>query len=343
MDIEKFNKQQFEDRKTDHIHLAMSLDNQTLGRSGLENVRLDHEALPELDLDEISLTSKYLGKTLQTPFYINSMTAGHKDAIPLNAMMAKLCQERGWMMGVGSQRRQLEEPKFQNEWKLLRKAAPKAVIIGNIGIAQLIQASIEDIERLVDSVEAQALFVHLNALQECIQPEGTPQFRGGKRAIERLCQKLSVPVIVKETGCGMSSKTLKNLKNLGLYAVDVSGLGGTHWGRIEGQRAGSESMHFECAKSFQNWGISTVQSLVNGLKLKTDYELWASGGVRTGLDAAKLLGLGAKAVGYAQPAMQKALQGEQQLQFWMETIEHELRVAMLCTGSKQIKHLKATV
>lgn len=343
MDLEKFNKQQFESRKKDHINFAMASENQAFGFSELERVQLEHDALPELDFSEISLQSKYLGQTLQTPFYINSMTAGHKDAVSLNVIMAQVCEERGWMMGVGSQRRQLEDSKNQNEWKALRKAAPKALIIGNIGLAQVIQSSVSDIEKLVESVEAQALFIHLNALQECIQPEGTPQFKGGRKAIEKLCRKLSVPVIVKETGCGMSFKALKKLKNIGLYAVDVSGLGGTHWGRIEGQRASSGSIQFECAKSFQNWGISTVQSLVNGLKLKADYELWASGGVRTGLDAAKLLGLGAKAVGYAQPAMQKALQGEQELRSWMTTIEYELRVAMLCTGSKHIKHLKATV
>jgi isopentenyl-diphosphate delta-isomerase len=336
MDLEQFEK-----RKKDHIGLAMDSKNQALGQSDLDKVYLDHEALPDLNFDEISIESRYFGKTLKTPFYINSMTAGHTQAVELNTMMARLCEQQGWMMGVGSQRRELSES--SSEWKRLRKAAPRTVILGNLGISQLISSKIEDIERLVESVEAQGMFIHLNILQECIQPEGTPQFKGGLKAIEKLCRKLSVPVVIKETGCGMSPKTLKNFKNIGVYAVDVSGLGGTHWGRIEGNRSEASSLQAACAKTFQNWGISTVQSVMNAIKLKPDYQVWASGGVRSGLDAAKLIGLGAKAVGYAQPALQKAIESEGDLLNWMNTQEYELKVAMICTGTKELKNLKAQV
>lgn len=334
MDIEKFEK-----RKKDHIELSMKAENQATGFSGFDLVDLEHEALPDLNFQDISLETSILDQKLKTPLYINSMTAGHTEAVHLNAMMAETCEARGWMMGVGSQRRELSEK--SSEWKVLRKRAPKAVLVGNIGIAQAIQSSVSDIERLVESIEAQALFIHLNALQECMQPEGTPQFKGGLKAIQKLTKKLSVPVIIKETGCGFSLKTLKALKNSGVYAVDISGLGGTHWGRIEGDRAPQHSSQNQAAKTFQNWGIGTIQSMVNGAKVpKRDFELWASGGVRTGLDAAKLLVMGAQCVGLAKPAMEQALLGKAALNSWMEKIEFELKTAMFCTGSENIKNLK---
>lgn len=342
MDIENFEK-----RKRDHIELSMKPENQAIGYSGFDRVTLEHEALPDLDFSEISLettgNTAILGEKLKTPLYINSMTAGHKDAVSLNTMMAELCQKRGWMMGVGSQRRELESK--TTEWKTLRKKAPQAVLVGNIGIAQAIKADFSQIQKLVDSIEAQALFIHLNALQECMQPEGTPQFRGGLKAIEKIAAKIKVPLIIKETGCGFSPNTLKKLKNTGIYAVDISGLGGTHWGRIEGDRARTNSKQSKAAKTFQNWGIGTIQSVINALKItggasKGNYELWASGGVRSGLDAAKLLAMGAQAVGYAKPAMEQALLGEVALNEWMEKIEYELRVAMFCTGSENLKKLK---
>jgi isopentenyl-diphosphate delta-isomerase len=185
----------------------------------------------------------------------------------------------------------------------------------------------------------------LNALQECLQPEGTPQFAGGLKAIQRIAKKIKIPIIIKETGCGFSLKTLKTLKNTGIYAVDISGLGGTHWGRIEGDRARSNSNQEKAAKTFQNWGIGTIQSMANGIKMngkasKGSYNLWASGGVRTGLDAAKLLAMGAEAVGFAKPAMEQALSGKNSLFEWMGKIEYELKVAMFCTGSGNIKQLK---
>ncbi len=333
---------QFENRKKNHIELSMNPDNQAVGFSGLENIELIHEALPDLDFEQISTETSNLNKKLKTPLYVNSMTAGHGQSTSLNAMIAEVCQERGWMMGVGSQRRELLDPDSAKEWKTLRESAPQAMIIGNIGIAQLIQSETAMIQRLVDNIQAQAMFVHLNALQECLQPEGTPQFTGGYAAIERLCESLSVPVVIKETGCGFSAKTLKKLSNLGVHAVDVSGLGGTHWGRIEGARSGEESYQYQAAKTFQNWGIGTMQSLLNGLKNTSQLRLWASGGVRTGLDAAKLLAVGAQAVGFAKPALEQALKSQKDLDNWMAKVEFELKVAMFCTGSKDINELKNT-
>jgi isopentenyl-diphosphate delta-isomerase len=329
--------QQFELRKREHIDQALDPRNQAEGLTRLEEVHLRHEALPELDFEDIRITESCFGQSLKTPFFVAGMTMGHPDAAAINRILAIACQERGWAMGVGSQRRELEGRSLPDESASLRKAAPQAVLVSNLGISQIITATASEIRRIVDALEAQALVVHLNPLQEALQPEGTPQFRGGFAAIERLVRELGVPVMVKETGCGISASTLRRLAEIGVAAVDVSGLGGTHWGRIEGARAPVASRSNQAAQIFSNWGESTVASVLAArealLKMAHPrYSIWASGGVRNGLDAAKLIALGADRVGYAQPALQAAMGGEVVLHRWMEQQEFELRVALFCTG-----------
>lgn len=332
----------FQKRKQDHIAMALSPANEALGLSGLDRVELTHEALPELDFEEISLKSQILGFEVEKPLIISSMTAGHVDSIDLNQRLARMAEEKGWMMGVGSQRRELYDSVALNEWKTVRKAAPKVRLLGNLGLSQLIQTSTEKVKELVDGLEATAIFIHLNPLQECFQPEGTPHFKGGLKAIERLSRELSVPVIVKETGCGFSESTLKRLKEVGVQAVDLSGFGGTHWGRIEGQRAQAVgSMKAQAADTFKDWGISTVESMVNALEANVNYEIWASGGVRSGLDAARLFAMGAKCVGFAKPILQAALKSDAELSKCIDGLEYELKVALFCTGSKDLDLLRA--
>ncbi len=335
---------QFEERKLDHIRHSLDLAHQAQGLSGLEFVQLVHEALPDLDFDEISLTSNCLGVCLKTPFYVAGMTAGHERAFQINRTLALLCQERGWAMGVGSQRRDLE---LQNgagldAWKELRDQVPDLVLFANLGISQVIRADMRDLRRVVDGLRAQALVIHLNALQEVVQPEGTPHFRGSFEAIARVISELGLPVLLKETGCGFSEATLRRISGLRLGAVDLSGLGGTHWGRIEGARAGRGSLHAEVATTFANWGESTVNSVRAAARaLPESIEVWASGGVRSGLDAAKLLALGADRIGFAKPALEAALEGAERLRLWMETREFELKTALFCTGSLNCKELQA--
>lgn len=332
----------FERRKRDHISLALRDENEAFGHSQLERVELIHEALPELDFDEVFLKSKLLGFEVEKPLLISSMTAGHVGSVDLNRRLARVAEASGWLMGVGSQRRELGDPDALQEWRVVRKEAPKVRLLGNLGIAQLIHTPTDKIKELVDGLEATAMIVHLNALQECFQPEGTPQFRGGFKALERLCRELPVPVIVKETGCGFSENTLMRLKETGVRAVDVSGLGGTHWGRIEGQRAaGQSAILAQSAETFKNWGISTVESLLNAVAVTPNYEIWASGGVRSGLDAARLFAMGAKCVGFAKPILQAALIGEEKLLNTLKVIEHELKVALFCTGSRNLDFLRA--
>lgn len=331
---------QFEQRKQDHIKLALLQDNQTSDLNALDSLHLIHEALPDLDFEELDISSQRFHQTIPTPFFISSMTAGHQDAKAINRALLAACKACGWAMGVGSQRRELNDNQAAFEWAPLRQDYPEVNLFSNLGIAQLITTPIDDILKLTDALNAQALIIHFNALQECIQPEGTPQFKGAWQAIEELVKALPLPVIVKETGCGFSKKTLMRLNDTGVAAVDVSGLGGTHWGRIEGHRASHDPIRQQTAASFANWGIDTVASVKQAQSIQPNFEIWGSGGVRQGLDAAKLIALGASSIGFAKPMLEAALKSEDEVILLMKTIEYELKVAMFCTGSKTLSDLK---
>lgn len=340
------NIEQFEGRKQEHIRHALNPAHQAEGLSGLARIHLFHEALPDFDFDEIDLTTNGLGFSLKTPFFVAAMTAGHSNALAINRTLAAACQQRGWAMGVGSQRKELEA-RQSDRWQKILDEAPGLVLLANIGISQLPSASTKDLLKLVEATQARALVVHANALQEVLQPEGTPQFKGCMEALKKVCRDFKsegIPVVLKETGCGFSPATLKRLSQIGLAAVDVAGLGGTHWGRIEGARAAKtsgKSVLASAACTFAEWGEPTVDCVLaaTGI-LPSKTETWASGGVRSGLDAAKLLALGAHRVGYAQPALTAALAGMKSLLRWMELQEYELRVALFCTGCKTPAHLR---
>jgi len=338
--LDSESNHQFESRKTDHIRLSLSDSTQARGLSGLDLIELTHEALPDLDFEDISIATNVLGHALRAPFLISSMTAGHADSPALNRLLVRAAASRGWCMGVGSQRRELTDPAAAAEWTAIRREAPTALLFGNLGLAQLIQTPVDQVRRLCEAVGAIGLFVHLNALQECIQPEGTPRFRGGWQALTTLCRELEIPVIVKETGCGFSKATLERLAETGVRAVDVSGLGGTHWGRVEGGRAaGVDPVRARTAATFADWGIPTVRAVVDAVTVP-NFETWASGGVRSGLDAAKLLAMGARLVGFAQPILEAAVRGEAALIERMTTLEFELRTAMFCTDRVNLDDLR---
>jgi isopentenyl-diphosphate Delta-isomerase len=337
------NTQQFEARKREHIQHSLNEVHQAMGFSGLDRIHLTHEAIPDLNFLDIRLDTPCLGRILPTPFYVAGMTAGHTDAFSINETLAKACQERGWAMGVGSQRRDLEEGVggALKEWRALREKVSDLVLFANIGMTQLIHADFLKIQRIIRELRAQALVVHTNPLQEVLQPEGTPSFKGAWDTLKRYCHELDSPVVLKETGCGFSQSTLERLACLGLAAIDLSGLGGTHWGRIEGARGKPDSIRARAAVIFANWGESTVQSVLAAAQVKwASTEIWASGGVRSGLDAAKLVALGAHRVGYAKPALEAALAGPEKLRMWMETQEFELKTALFCTGSSQCEELR---
>ncbi len=340
--MERESRAQFESRKVDHLRLALSESNQASGGSGLEKIELIHEALPDLDYFEINLSVESLGRTSKTPFVISSMTAGHDNSLALNRRLAEAASIRGWSMGVGSQRRELHDYGATSEWREIRKSVPKLELFGNIGLAQVIQTPIDVLKRLVEGLEASAMIVHLNALQECLQPEGTPQFKGGLKAIENLCKHLGVQVVVKETGCGISLGTVKRLDEVGVAAIDVSGFGGTHWGRIEGARLDLSDVRSQVSETLKGWGIPTAESVEQATKGATRAEIWASGGIRSGLDSAKVLAMGSRRVGLAQPILEAATLGDEALNRRMQVIEEELRTVMFCTGTRAIAELNST-
>jgi isopentenyl-diphosphate delta-isomerase len=356
----------FESRKSDHILASMDPSVQS-GGSGFDAYEFVHEALPDLNFDEVSIGSRIFHGTrfeteLKSPFFISSMTGGHKQSVKLNEMLASAAARKGWAMGVGSQRRELGDRSAQAEWRRVRKTAPGAVLFGNIGVSQLIESGPSQVLALIEALEAKAMIIHLNALQEALQPEGTPQFRGGLRAIAELVKmaeaEFAVPVIVKETGCGISALTASKLFNAGVRAVDVAGRGGTHWGRIEGLRAkqklelattDSETGRLktlrQAAKTFENWGLLTAESLIQVAQVcetgANGCEVWASGGIRSGIDGAKALRLGAKAVGLAQPILAGALDCEISLHQVMDHFDYELKTVLFCCGLKDLRAFEA--
>lgn len=333
---------QFEARKEDHLRLALE-DSVQAQDNGLHAVELVHEALPDLDFADVAVSTSFRSTPLSSPFFVSSMTAGHQRSYAVNRVLAEFSSRRKMLMGVGSQRRQLTDRSAAEEWKRLRSEFPAALLLGNLGLAQLIESPVDDIRALVESIDALGLFVHLNGLQEAIQPEGTPRFRGGLNKLETICRQLGVPVIVKEVGCGFSLATLKRLEGTGIFAVDLGGFGGTHWGRIEGRRSPTRSRFAAAAKTFANWGISTCDSLLNAREAGVSYEIWASGGIRNGLDAAKVLAMGARMVGLAQPWLAALTQNADDpvagLDRLEDQLEFELKIAMFCTGCADLQQL----
>ena len=334
---------EFEKRKRDHIDLALMQSNQATNLSKLDEVVLQHDALPDFDFAEIDITSSRLKKPVKKPFLVSSMTAGHKDSQQINHNFMQAAEANDWAMGVGSQRRELSDKNACGEWQALRKQYPNLSLFGNLGIAQLISSKLDDIKRLTDALQADGLIIHCNPLQESIQPEGTPQFRGAWDALQNLVESLSLPIIVKETGCGFAKPTVQRLLEIGVAVVDISGVGGTHWGRIETHRAHADKLRQRAGETFRNWGIDTVSSLKAACSLSSSAEIWGSGGVRHGLDAARLIALGATTVGFAKPLLKAALESAESVSAEMQVIEYELRVAMFCTGSKVLADLKEKV
>ncbi len=354
--------EQFETRKADHIVVAMDPKVQSHG-SGFDGLSFVHEALPEIDFQDVSIAARVFNGTpfahnLSSPFFVSSMTAGHSKSGLINEKLARAAELKGWAMGVGSQRRELSDTTAAAEWKRIRAVCPTVSFYGNIGLSQLIETDAASVQRLADALSATAMIVHLNPLQEALQTEGTPRFRGGLKAIENLVRDLPCPVIVKETGCGISGMTAKRLAEAGVAAIDVAGRGGTHWGRVEGERAarGPASARAviltKAAETLGYWGLSTVESLRqvshalessgrSGNEMSSRTELWASGGIRSGLDGAKALALGAVAVGIAQPLMAAVLESEEALRHEMDRFDYELKTVLFCVGARDLATLKS--
>lgn len=325
-------------RKSDHIQLAAHEDVGFANTTTLfECVRLVHNSLPELSYDELDLSVNVLGKRLRAPILIAAMTGGTEQARRVNLDLASICEERGYALGLGSQRAILKDRRVRSSYDV-RGVAPNILLMGNIGVVQAKELSDQQLSDLVGQVGADALCVHLNPAQELIQTDGDRDFRGGLDTLSRLNESLSVPVIVKETGCGLSEQVAQRLHSRGIRHVDVSGAGGTSWVKVESLRAGDERRAVgEC---FSEWGIPTAATvaLAAAVGFKT---LIATGGVKTGLDMAKALALGAHAAGLARPVLKALLHsGRAAASAFVGSIEEQLRVAMLLSGCRTPEQLR---
>lgn len=327
-------------RKADHIRICLDDVVQCkVASSGLERYRFHHSCLPELDYDEISLETSFLGYGLGAPLLISSMTGGTELAKIINKRLAVVAQQFGLAMGVGSQRVAIEKPEIADTFAV-RQSAPDAFLMANLGAVQLNYGyGIDQCRRVVDALEANALILHLNPLQECVQSHGDRNFKGLFRKIESLCQQLTVPVVVKEVGNGISGAIAQRLLEVGVSAIDVAGTGGTSWAKVEGERA-LDAQQRRLGETFAEWGLPTADCVKEVRAIAPTVPLIASGGLRTGLDVAKAIALGADLGGMAYPFLSAAHESDQALQQLVESILAELKTVLLCTASATLLELK---
>jgi isopentenyl-diphosphate delta-isomerase len=323
-------KKMISDRKLEHLLLCKNCEVEYRKKTGFEEIELVHKALPEVNKEEIDISVDFLGKKLDSPFIISAMTGGHPAALSINRELAKAANTLNIGMGVGSQRAAVENPELIPTYSVVREEAPSAFLIGNIGCQQ-----IELAEKSVDMILADALAIHLNPLQEAIQPGGDVTAKGHIKAIEEISKTLKVPVIAKETGAGIKAEDAILLENAGVGAIDIAGAGGTSWAAVETYRANDRSM----GDIFWDWGIPTAASTVE-VSQSVKIPIISSGGIRSGLDAAKALALGANAVGIALPLLKDAYTGHQAVINKLNKFNEELRVAMFLVGASNIAELR---
>lgn len=329
-------------RKLDHLRICLDEDSQFRDRTtGLEDYGFIHQALPEIDLAQVRLSCSLLGKDLSAPLIISSMTGGTKEAEQINLNLAQAAQEKGVAMGLGSLRAALEDSSLAHTYQV-RRVAPEILLFANLGAVQLNYGyDFEDCQAAVEMIEADALILHLNPLQECLQPDGNTNFVSLLTKIEELCHRLPVPLVVKEVGWGISKRVAEMLANAGVAAIDVAGAGGTSWSTVERYRARDEKMR-SIAQTFADWGIGTAESIRMVREAAPEATIIASGGIRTGIDVAKAIALGARAAGIATPFLEAASIGPQAVTAKLEQLSEELRIAMFCIGATDLATVRDT-
>ncbi len=325
-------------RKADHIKINLEKDVRSALTTGLENYHFTHEALPELDLEQVDTSLSLFGKRLEAPILISSMTGGTADAESINMRLAEAAQEMGVAMGVGSQRAAIENPGQVKTFQV-RRVAPDILLFANLGAVQLNYGySINHCRQAVDMIEANALILHLNPLQEAVQDAGDTNFAGLAKKIEEICKKLEVPVIAKEVGWGISERTAKLLADCGVSAIDVAGAGGTSWSQVEMYRAPDEFTR-QLAATFVGWGIPTADSILNVKKATPNTMVFASGGIQDGLDIAKCIALGATLGGMAGQFLKAAAISTKSAVQMMKLTKKQIEVTMFAAGASQLNEL----
>ncbi len=326
------------DRKDEHIRINLEQDVRSNLTSGLEAYRFIHEALPEIDLSEVDTTTYLFRKKLLSPILISSMTGGTREAGKINMRLAEAAQDAGVAMGVGSQRAALEDLRAASTFKV-RKVAPDILLFANLGAIQLNYGyDVRHCQRAVEMIEADALHLHLNPLQEAVQHGGDTHWKELAKKIERVCKTVGVPVIAKEVGWGISERTARILVDCGVSAIDVAGAGGTSWSQVEMHRAPDELTR-ELAGSFVGWGIPTAESIQLVRKAAPSLLIFASGGLKDGIDIAKCITLGAALGGMAGPFLKAAAISSEKIHHQIELTRQQLRIAMFATGADTINSL----
>ena len=327
-------------RKADHLRINLEEDVRAKGVDfGFERFRFEHQALPEIDLASVSTVTNLFGRELRAPLLISSMTGGVERGRVINRNLAIAAQQLGVAMGLGSQRLALEAAERETLFQV-RDAAPDILLFANLGAAQLNYGyGVEECARAVTMVEADALILHLNPLQEAVQPEGTTNFAGLAARIAAVCRDLPVPVVIKEVGWGISETVARTLADAGVAAIDVAGAGGTSWSEVERHRAGTERAR-RVAAAFASWGIGTAESVQAVRRGAPGLPVFASGGIRDGIDVAKAVGMGATLAGLASPVLRAAVQSADAVVEELSVIVEELRIAMFCLGAASLPDLK---
>jgi len=328
-------------RKADHIKINLEQDVRSALTTGLETYHFVHEALPELDLNRIDTTLNLFGKTLTSPTLVSSMTGGTAEAETINLRLAEAAQECRVAMGVGSQRAAIEHPEQAQTFQV-RRVAPDILLFANLGAVQLNYGyGVDECRRAVDMIQADALYLHLNPLQEAVQDAGDTNWIGIAAKIEAVCKKLEVPVIAKEVGWGISEKTAKLLADCGVQAIDVAGAGGTSWSQVEMHRAPDEFTR-QLAATFVGWGIPTAESILNVKKAVPGMTIFASGGLKDGLDIAKCIALGATLGGMAGQFLKSAAISTEKTVDMMNLTKRQIAVTMFACGAASIEDLQNT-
>jgi len=328
-------------RKADHIRINLDEDVRSGLTTGFERYHFTHQAIPELNLADVDLKSEVFNRRLNVPILISSMTGGTDQAGKINRTLAEAAQETRVAMGLGSQRAAIENPELQSTFQV-REYAPDILLFANLGAVQLNYGySIKECQQAVDMIDADALILHLNPLQEAVQPEGDGNFAGLLAKIEDVCQKLSVPVVVKEVGWGFSEENVRQLASAGVSAIDVAGAGGTSWSQVEMHRA-DDPYQARLAAAFIDWGIPTTQALINVRSSVPGLIAFASGGVRDGIDIAKSIALGASMGGMASPFLKAANDSLETTIATIQLIRKQIQVAMFASGTADIPSLRNT-
>ena len=317
-------------RKLEHLLICKNYDVEFKDKTtGFEDIELVHNALPEVDKNEIDLSTSVFGKKLDSPLFITAITGGHPASKDINKQLAIAAEQNNIALGVGSQRAACEHPELADTYSVVRENAPDCLLVGNIGAPQLNLSN-----KAVEILDADILAIHLNPLQESIQPEGDLDARGYLDLISKITDLVDIPVMAKETGCGISAETAKQLADAGVSFIDVEGAGGTSWAAVETYR--SDDKYY--GELFWDWGIPTAISTAEVVNT-VDVPVISSGGIRTGLEAAKAIALGADSVGMALPFLKKSISQEDLNQF-IKKFNDSLRIAMFLVGANNIEELK---